>query len=61
MPPIVAMTAGVMDGTRQACIEVGMNDYLAKPVKPEDLERLLRRWCPDAFGATDERGEATED
>lgn len=41
---IVAMTAGVLTGDRDRCRDVGMNDYLPKPVHMVDLERVLARW-----------------
>ena len=35
--PIVAMTANAMDRDRQACLDAGMNDFVAKPIDPEAL------------------------
>ncbi len=40
--PIVALTAAAMTGDRERCLEAGMNDYLAKPVRTEDVVALLR-------------------
>ena len=42
--PIVAMTASAMKGDREKCIEAGMDDYVSKPVTPESLEAVLKRW-----------------
>lgn len=44
--PIIAMTANVMQGDRERCLEVGMNDYISKPLNQNDLERALNRWLP---------------
>ncbi|KAF9919100.1 hypothetical protein FBU30_011173 [Linnemannia zychae] len=41
-PYIIAMTACVMPGDREKCIDSGMNDYISKPLRKEELEQCLR-------------------
>ena len=42
--PIIAVTANAIKGEYEKCIKAGMNDYLAKPYKEEDLIALLIKW-----------------
>ena len=42
--PIVAMTAHVLSEERNKSFAIGMNDYLTKPIDPEQLQRILMKW-----------------
>jgi CheY-like chemotaxis protein/HPt (histidine-containing phosphotransfer) domain-containing protein len=44
--PIIAMTANAMKGDREACLKVGMNDYIAKPINAKQLLEKLDKWAP---------------
>jgi signal transduction histidine kinase/ActR/RegA family two-component response regulator len=54
--PIIALTANALQGDREACLDAGMNDYLAKPFKRAELQRILQRWLPPRPSTTGQTG-----
>jgi two-component system, sensor histidine kinase SagS len=45
--PIIALTANALSDERERCRAAGMNDYLAKPFRKEELAALLSQWLPN--------------
>ena len=45
-PPIIAMTANALASDREYCLQLGMSDYLAKPLTSEKIKNTLQRWTP---------------
>ncbi|PTT00238.1 hypothetical protein DBR11_10420 [Pedobacter sp. HMWF019] len=44
-PVIIALTANILEGDEQLCLDAGMDDYIGKPIRLEDLMGKLEKWC----------------
>jgi signal transduction histidine kinase/DNA-binding response OmpR family regulator len=44
--PIIALTASAMEEDRVSCLKVGMDDYLAKPIRTEVVKEVIEKWAP---------------
>ncbi|KAK9454346.1 hypothetical protein V1511DRAFT_501756 [Dipodascopsis uninucleata] len=59
--PIIAMTASVIAGDKERCIECGMDDYLAKPFEASDLSKVIKKWLRSRHLSVSESSVSSED
>jgi signal transduction histidine kinase/CheY-like chemotaxis protein len=54
-PVIIAMTANAMRGDREKCIESGMDDYITKPLRVDDLIKMIEFWGEKKFNGNESK------
>ena len=47
--PIIALTANALKGDREKCLDAGMDDYISKPINPQELYDMLKKWITDPY------------
>lgn len=45
-PVVIALTANALGDGKDKCLEAGMQDFIAKPFKPAEIEEVIRKWAP---------------
>lgn len=45
-PVVIALTANALGDGRDKCLEAGMQDFIAKPFKPAEIEEVIKKWAP---------------
>jgi PAS domain S-box-containing protein len=50
-PIIIAMTANALQGDREKCMEIGMNDYMSKPILIDEVRRVIHKWYETIHGS----------
>ncbi len=59
--PVIAMTAHVLSAEKAKCFEIGMNDYISKPIDPMALQNVLQKWIPGFDPSAEEWAQAVID
>jgi len=49
--PIIAMTANALEGEKERCFAAGMDDYITKPIRLQDLKTAIQRWAGSTSGS----------